>query len=103
MKLSSKELTIILIELLVGILLWILSSRIGFSFNTKLSSIIGLILLIIVVIIILVLVFGIIYRRFGELDRALEKQENKELELEEKLKRVEQLIDIKTDIKDLQR
>lgn len=104
MKLSSKELTIIFIEFLVTIFLMILSSKMNFFFNDiKSPSVLSLILLVIVIIIVIALVFGIIYKRIGEIGKALEKQEIKQVGLEEKLKRYEQLIEVKADIKDLQR
>lgn len=103
MKLSSKELTIILLELLITIILTILLSKLNFSINPSISfSIIGWILLVVIVISLITFIFGIIYKRIGEIDKALEEQEIKQLDLEEKLKRCEQLIDIKADIKDLQ-
>ena len=101
MKLSSKEWTIIFIELLIAVSIWLLSSN--FDFSSIFNSVVGLLLLIIVVAVVVASIFGIIYKRIGEIDKAVEKQENKQGELEEKLKRTEQLIDIKADVKDLQR
>lgn len=104
MKLNSKELTLIFIEFLIAVSLWILSSRLDPPINTKIiPSIIGSIFLIIIISIIVALIFGIIYKRIGEIDKALESQEINQLDLEEKLKRYEQLIDVRASIKDLQR
>ncbi len=101
MKLSSKEITIIFIEILITVALAILLSDFSIK-NVFSSSFFSLILLIIVVVIIIASVFWIIYRRIGEVDEALEKQEIKQEKLEEKLIRYEQLIDIRADIKNLQ-
>ena len=54
-------------------------------------------------IIAVILFYAIIFKRIGELDKALDEQETKQIDLEKKLIRCEQLIDIKADIKDLQR
>jgi len=104
MKLNSKELALIFIEFLIAVTLWILSSKLSPSLNSNIiPSITGSILLIIIIATIVALIFGIIYKRIGEIDKALESQEIKQADSEEKLKRYEQLMDIKADIKDLQR
>ena len=97
MRLDSRELTILVVNFVIAIFLMVLVPKLNIS-----SSVVSLILVIGVVIIIIALIFGIIYKRIGEIDKALETQETKQSELEEKLKRSEQLIDIKADIKNLQ-
>lgn len=96
-RLSAKELTIILIEFLIAILISFLFSKINFFDNNKiLYSIITLIFLGLIFIIILVLILWIIYRRIGEIDEALDEQEKGQKKLEEKLKIHEMLINIES-------
>ena len=101
MKLSAKEWLIIFIELLIAIGIWLLSSHINFSH--MFDSIAGGLLSIIIIAIIIAFIFGIIYKRIGEIDKALEAQELKQKGLEEKLKRAEDLTNIIADIKELKR
>jgi amino acid permease len=99
MKVKAKEILIILLGIIGTWIFTIFSKYFQLINIENLSQNDILILLIIAVIAIIY----VVYKRIGEIDKALENQEIKQKELEEKLKRTEQLIDIKADIKDLQR
>ena len=100
MTLNSKELTIIFIEILIALSIMVLSY---FFKDIKFSSIIIWILLIAGIIVLVTIIFGIIYQRIKEIVKTLEKDDTEQESLKEKLKRTEDLIDIRADIKELKR
>lgn len=98
MGLNSKDVLILIIGLILPLPITLL-----FNYKIKLDQISTIYGLIIVLALITVTATWILYMRLREAERDISNQDVEIKRLNEKLKIYEQLIDIKADIKELQR
>jgi len=93
MRLSAKEWLIIFVGFIITLFFMIVSFNISFN-KIDISSILIIIISLFVISVVVAFVFGIIYKRIGEIDKVLDEQEINQKRLEEKLKIHEILINL---------
>ena len=101
MAFSSKEIIIILIGLVSTAFLGIILNTI--DLNQYTSQIKNSITMVVIVFIAAITIISILYKKMSEVNKELELINSKQKDLEEKLKRTEDLINIRVDIKELQK
>ncbi len=99
MAISSKEVIIILLGIVGSTLLGLLLQ--GLNFN--LLNIKEYIMIIGIIIVLVSAIIFVIYKKFREVDIELEKQNNELKNIDNRFKTIEDLNNIKSDIKELQR
>jgi len=99
MVISSKEIIIIIIELILGGIITFILSKLNINPGSLKESI----LTILIAIITSSVVIYICYKKFKEVGEELDNQQIEHKKLDEKLKIYEQLIDMKVDIRELQK